>query len=255
MLQSDNGLRVLVTQAGSNALFVFAGSSVAPGTPAPSTTVSEAVPSPLPTGLAVIVTLLANSLPLDTVSVTPLPQDKAVNAPQAGEVESVRGVVQAGGSDGPDVPEEVAAFGRPFAGPDPIEALEKLRLFAPQPNEELAPLPDPAPKKEAPPTPQGLAPAVAPRDVVWSDMSWLNSSSPVGVAEASGAPADMTGFSTGETGSTRSPEPEEVPSGSPVSLAFALLGLLGRQETWRRSPPEDGRHTRSRKRPGSAVLV
>jgi len=154
------------------------------------------------------------------------------------------------------VPEEVAAFGRPFAGPDPIEALEKLRLFAPQPNEELAPLPDSGPNKEdAPPKPQGLAPAVAPRDVVWSDMSWLESTSALSQSEESGAAAEMAVLSMVEIESTNSPEPAGVPSGSPVSPAFALLGLLGLQETWRRSPPEDGRHTRSRKRPGSAVLV
>jgi hypothetical protein len=232
VLQSDNGLRVLVTQAGSNALFVFAGSSIGPSTASPTATVAESVPLPLPTGLAVVLTLLPGSLPLDTVPPALPTEQAALPTPSHSGAES-------GGSDQPDEPEEPSLFVPPFAGPNPIEALEKIRLFGPQPSDNSAPAPDPGPKKEPPPMPQGFAPLVAPRDLAWSDVSWLESASRLSVAEDSAVPAEMGVYSMVEDLLLPSPEGHKLACDSPVIPAFALLGLVGLQGTRRHSSRED----------------
>jgi hypothetical protein len=185
VLQSDNGLRVLVTQAGSNALFVFAlPAGNAPTEPTPASA-GEPVPTLLPAGLVVIVTVLPGSP-------TPSAEPAASPPPSPPTVETSAPVVELSGVDQEEDSADVAAAGVPF--PAPInDALEKLRLIGP---DDAKPMPEAPPKKEQlppkketpRPMPQSLAPSIAPRDLVWSDPAWLEATLADAVADSLVAP-------------------------------------------------------------------
>jgi hypothetical protein len=252
VLQSDTSLRVLVTQAGSNALFVFAMPSAGPVPPL-SPTAPEPTAAPLPTApLVVVVTLLSEGLPLETGPAT-APGEQAASPP-SGEPAAAHGAALAGGDSTEPPPEPPPVS--PLAGPDLIEALEKLRLLPSKPEEEVVPPPAPGPVQDAPPpVPQEEQPPVAPLDAVWSDLSWLEGSSPVRQAEVQVVSAGhvpqptMTEGDPAQATETERPISSErldeagSPSGSGcrVSHVLAMLGILGLPRGWRRPARAESR--------------
>jgi hypothetical protein len=206
-----------------------------------STTASESVPLPLPASLAVVLTLLSNPLPADTVPAAPT--EPAVVPIAAAEAMLAHGSAESGGGDEPDAPEQPAVFVSPFAGPNPVEALERLRLFGPGSETDTAPPPLPGPRPAEPaPVPRSSLPAAVPPDLVWADVSWLDDAVPASVGEGSWEVSDTIQDSMAKLDANRPVEMAPVPALPPVSPSFALLGLLPFQESWRRwGTEEDGR--------------
>jgi hypothetical protein len=244
VLQSDSGLRVLVAQAGSDALFVFALPSGGEGVPGHPASTPEPVASPLPTGLVVVVTLLSNRLALDTAHAAPAAERAGVALP-LDNGEAIHEAVQSGTSEDPEEPqEEPPPLVSPFAGPNPVEALEKIRLLGPASDRELVPAPERGPMpEEAPPRPRSSAAPVAPRDLVWAELPRLEGWLPAGQVEEPIACSDLARVSTDAVDSARPLEPVRVPADGQVSRALMLLAFLDFQETWRRWEKEGKRRS------------
>src|SRR5262249_18335470 len=150
--------------------------------------------------------------------------------------------VQSGTSDGPEEAQEAPLLVPPFAGPDPIEALEKIRLIGPGSDREVVPPPERGPMpEEPPPPPQGSRAPVAPRDLVWADLprleGWLSAST----VEEAVAPADLARFTMDEVVPPCPVEPVRLSADSHVSRALVLLAFLDLPQTWRRWEKKEGR--------------
>jgi hypothetical protein len=214
-----------------------------------------------------VVTLLSNGLPLEMGPAT-APGEQAASPP-SGEPATAHGAALAGGDSTEVAPEPQPV--PPLAGPNLIEALEKLRLLPAKAEEEAVPPPAPGPVQEAPPpVPQEVQPPVAPLDPVWSDLAWLKRSSPLPQAEMPLLPAgivpkpmrttvEVTRVPAREAGlsSERLNEAVSLPaangqaSGS-FSHALALLGILGLRRAWRgwtREEPQRSTGTRRKHSP------
>jgi hypothetical protein len=163
VLQSEFGEEVLVTQAGSDTLFVFAFAAPAdtpfdvtfagpsdvplPGLPESSPIEPGATPlSAEP--LVVVVALLPGGLPLDSASEQAAGGSGADNTPQPPALRNTLPALAPLAGEEEQTPEEPAETLPAAGGPDPLDALRDLPLFPP--DEDGTP---PAPRKTDGPGP------------------------------------------------------------------------------------------------------